>query len=236
MTFIAPHYHKAKKKSAFDFLKKDLYLVKTPGWLKKLFPGCVWDMPVKDKTLYLSFDDGPHPTITPFVLEQLKKYNAKATFFCVGNHVAKYPDIFQQVMKEGHAVGNHTFHHINGWKTTNEDYLNDIKKADAYIHSRLFRPPYGRLKRSQLSRLTRGENKMAVIMWNILAGDWDIDMEPEKCYRRMKRKISPGDIIVFHDSEKAWDRMSYTLPLLLQDFSLLGYQFRAINRLESAGN
>ena len=230
MTFIAPHYHKAKKKTAFNFLKKDRFLVKTPWWLKKLYPGCLWDMPVKENTLYLSFDDGPHPTITPFVLQQLKKYNAKATFFCIGENVARYPDIFQQLIDEGHAVGNHTFHHINGWKTTATDYMNDIKKADEYIHSPLFRPPYGRMKRSQLGLLNQEKNKMTVVMWNILAGDWVMDLKPDRCYQRVKRKISSGDIIVLHESDKSWDRMSYTLPLLLEDFTHMGYQFRAINR------
>jgi len=232
MTFIAPHYNKAKKKAVFNFLKRDRYLVKTPWWLKKLYPGCVWDMPVKGNTLYLSFDDGPHPTITPFILQELKKYNAKATFFCIGKQVSLYPDIFQQVIDDGHAVGNHTHHHMNGWKTSGTNYINDIKKADEYIHSRLFRPPYGRIKRSQLNGLKQSENKMTVVMWNILAGDWDIDLKPEKCYQRVKRKILPGDIIVFHENDKAWDRMSYTLPLLLRDFALLGYQFKAINCLE----
>ena len=219
MTFIAPHYNKAKKKTPFNFLKKDRYLVKTPWWLKKLYPGCLWDMPVKEKTLYLSFDDGPHPTITPFVLQQLKKYNAKATFFCIGENVARYPDIFQQLINEGHAVGNHTFHHINGWKSTGNEYMDDIKKADEYIHSLLFRPPYGRMKRAQLSRLKQGENKMTVVMWNILAGDWVLSLDPAICFERIKRKISEGDIIVLHESDKSWDRMSYSLPKLLEYFT-----------------
>jgi peptidoglycan/xylan/chitin deacetylase (PgdA/CDA1 family) len=229
MTFIAPHYNKAKKTAAFNFLKKDRYLVKTPGWLKKLFPGCVWDMPVKEKTLYLTFDDGPHPTITPFVLQQLKKYNAKATFFCIGENVVKYPDVFKLLIAEGHAAGNHTFHHINGWKTAANDYVDDIKKADEFIHSHLFRPPYGRIKRSQLNRLRQGEIKMNVVMWNILAGDWDATVSPEKCYQRIKNKISAGDIIVLHDSEKAWDRMSYILPRLLLDFTQSGFHFHTIS-------
>jgi peptidoglycan/xylan/chitin deacetylase (PgdA/CDA1 family) len=229
MTFIAPHYSKAKKTAVFDFLKKDRYLVKTPGWLKKLYPGCIWDMPVKEKTLYLSFDDGPHPTITPFVLQQLNKYNAKATFFCIGENVVKYPEVFQQLIDEGHATGNHSFHHINGWKTDVEDYIDDIKKADEYIHSPLFRPPYGRIKKSQLNRLNRDENKMKVIMWNILAGDWDPFLKPERCFERVKKKISEGDIIVFHDSGKAWDRMSYSLPKLLEYFSGMGFSFNKID-------
>lgn len=204
-------------------------MVKTPWWLKKLYPGCIWDMPVKEKTLYLSFDDGPHPAITPFILQQLKNYHAKATFFCIGENVIRYPDIFQQMIDEGHAVGNHTFHHINGWKTPVNDYIDDILKADEYFHSKLFRPPYGRIKRAQLRRLLDGENKKKVIMWNILAGDWDATVSPENCYQRIKNKISAGDIIVLHDSEKAWDRMSYILPRLLEDFTRSGFNFDKIH-------
>ena len=228
MTFIAPHYNKAKKKTPFNFLKKDRYLVKTPWWLKKLYPGCLWDMPVKEKTLYLSFDDGPHPTITPFVLQQLKKYNAKATFFCIGGNVARYPDIFQQLIDEGHSVANHTQRHINGWKNTIEVYLQDVNDASHFINSRLFRPPYGRMKRSQMRALLSGDNKMTIVMWNILAGDWDGTVSPEKCYTRIKNKIVAGDIIVLHDSEKAWERMSYCLTHLLKDFSEKGYRFDPI--------
>jgi peptidoglycan/xylan/chitin deacetylase (PgdA/CDA1 family) len=229
MTFIAPHYNKAKKKAAFEFLKKDRYLVKTPWWMKKLYPGCIWDMPAKEKTLYLTFDDGPHPTITPFVLQQLKNHNAKATFFCIGENVAKHPDNFQQVIDDGHAVGNHTFHHVNGWKTSDSDYLNDIKKADEYIHSSLFRPPYGRMKRTQLNKLTHGENKMQVVMWNILAGDWDPFLDPATCFERVIKKTSEGDIIVFHESEKSWERMSYSLPKLLEYYTAKGYCFSKID-------
>ena len=235
MTFIAPHYNKAKKKTAINFLKKDRYLVKTPWWLKKLYPGCVWDMPVKEKTLYLSFDDGPHPTITPFVLQQLKKFNAKATFFCIGENVARYPDVFQQVIDEGHAVGNHTYQHLNGWKTSGSDYFSDIKKAGEYINSRLFRPPYGRIKRSQLRQLTKGENKMTVVMWNILAGDWDPTVDPSICFERIKKEISDGDIIVLHESEKAWDRMSYCLPGLLEYYALKSFCFAKIDQSLSKG-
>ena len=229
MTFIAPHYKKAKKKALFHFWKRDRYLVKTPWWMKKLYPSCLWDMPVKEKTLYLSFDDGPHPTITPFVLQQLKKYNAKATFFCIGENVARYPDIYQQLIDEGHAVGNHTHQHLNGWKTSGPDYFNDIKKAGEYINSYLFRPPYGRMKKSQLRQLTGGEDKMTVVMWNILAGDWDPTIAPSLCFERIKKKISEGDIIVLHESDKAWDRMSHCLPELLRYYALKGFCFSKID-------
>ena len=204
-------------------------MVKTPWWLKKLYPGCLWDMPVKDKTLYLTFDDGPHPIITPFILGELKKYNAKATFFCIGENVARYPDIYQQLIEEGHATGNHTQQHINGWKNTTVDYLRDIKDASRFISSHLFRPPYGRMKRSQMNMLLKEENKMTIVMWNILAGDWDASVRPEKCYDRIKNRIGAGNIIVLHDSDKAWDRMSYILPRLLEDFIKSGFRFDKIS-------
>jgi peptidoglycan-N-acetylglucosamine deacetylase len=188
----------------------------------------VWEGPTKEKTLYLSFDDGPHPTITPFVLEQLKKYDAKATFFCIGDNVVKHPEVYQRLLAEGHAVGNHTQHHINGWKTDDETYLNDIKEAQQYINSNLFRPPYGRITRSQLRKLSSANYPLTTIMWNILAGDWDADLKPERCYERIKNKITEADIIVFHDSEKAWDRMSYAVPRLLKDFTEKGYRFEAL--------
>lgn len=229
MTLIAPHYQKAKKKTVFSFLKKDRYLIKTPWWLKKLYPGCLWDMPDSGKTLYLTFDDGPHPEITPFILEQLKMYNARATFFCIGENVIRNPGIYKRLIEEGHAVGNHTQHHINGWKNSTEEYLQDIKEAGKYIGSHLFRPPYGRMKRSQMKTLLKGGSKMTIVMWNILAGDWDSSVSPEKCYERIKKKITAGDIIVLHDSEKAWLRMSYILPNLLKDFSASGYSFLPIS-------
>ncbi|HWR33430.1 MAG TPA: polysaccharide deacetylase family protein [Chitinophagaceae bacterium] len=229
MTFIAPHYSKAKKSTTLNFFKKDHYLVKTPWWLKKLYPGCLWDMQVKDKTLYLTFDDGPHPTITTFILSELKKYNAKATFFCIGENVARYPDLYQKMIDDGHAVGNHTQYHVNGWNTRVEDYLRDIREARQFINSRLFRPPYGRMKREQMKQLMTGEDKMAIVMWNILAGDWDASVSPEKCYARIKNKITAGDIIVLHDSDKAWDRMSHILPRLLEDFSKSGFHFGKIS-------
>ncbi len=229
MTFVAPHYQKAKKKSAFSFLKKDRYFIKTPGWLKRLYPHCIWDMEKKEKTLYLSFDDGPHPFVTPFVLDTLKRYDAKATFFCIGENVVKYPEVYRQVLEAGHATGNHTQHHINGWKTEDNSYLADIKEAGKHISSSLFRPPYGRISRSQIKKLHQENGSVKIVMWNILAGDWDPGLAPEKCYNRIRKKISDGDIIVFHDSEKAWERMSHTLPLLMEEFSEKGYCFEAIN-------
>jgi peptidoglycan/xylan/chitin deacetylase (PgdA/CDA1 family) len=229
MTFIAPHYSKAKKKTGICFFKKDHYMIRTPWWLKKLYPGCLWDMPGSGKTLYLTFDDGPHPEITLFILEQLKRHNAKATFFCIGENVVHNPAVYQRLIEEGHAVGNHTQHHINGWKNPTANYLQDIKEAGQHIGSHLFRPPYGRMKRSQIRGLVKMDNKMTIVMWNILAGDWDGSVTPERCYDRIRKRIKAGDIIVLHDSEKAWPRMSYILPRLLEDFSASGYSFLPIS-------
>jgi peptidoglycan-N-acetylglucosamine deacetylase len=235
MTWIAPHFQKAKKNALLSFFRKDRILIRTPWWLKQLYPSCVWDIKGDEKKLYLSFDDGPHPTITPFVLDELKKHNAKATFFCIGENVQKYPELYQRYIDEGHAVGNHTQHHINGWKTEDKVYLEDIKEAGQYIQSDLFRPPYGRISRSQIRKLHQAIPGQKIVMWNILAGDWVPELAPEKCYDRMKRRISGGDIIVLHESDKAWDRMSYVLPRLLADFSAKGNSFQGIH-LEQSTN
>lgn len=216
-----------------DIFKKGLFFSTTPRWLRKFFPGAVWDIKTNEKTIYLSFDDGPHPQITPFVLAELKKYNAKATFFCIGDNVKRFPEVYRQVIDEGHAVGNHTMHHINGWKTEDETYLEDIVKAKQYIDSELFRPPYGRIKRSQLRQLSSANYHLSTIMWSVLAGDWQAALLPEKCFEQVKNNIYPGCIVVFHDSEKANERMSYALPKVLEHFSKLGYQFKTIVPIQS---
>lgn len=217
-----------QKEATNEIVNKDFYLVKTPWWVKKLYPDCVWDMPEKNKTLYLSFDDGPHPTITPFVLKLLKQYNAKASFFCIGENVAQHPDLFKQYIDEGHAVGNHTYKHVNGWKTNDEDYLYDIERTDRLMSTNLFRPPYGRITRSQIKKIRNDNAGKKIIMWNILAGDWVTTLSPDKCYTRMREKISEGDIIVLHESNKSWERMSYCLPRLLKEFTAKGYVFAPI--------
>lgn len=228
MTFIAPHYTKAKKNALIRFFQRDHFFVKTPWWLKKFYPDCVWKIKTTGKELYLSFDDGPHPVVTPFVLSLLAQYNAKATFFCIGDNVQKFPEIYRQLVNEGHTAGNHTQHHLNGWKTTNEKYLQDIFEASAYIHSDLFRPPYGRMRKSQFRVMKEKFPAMKIIMWNILAGDWVPDLRPEECWEKIRSKISPGDIVLFHDSEKAFPRLAYTLPRVLKYFSEKGYVFKAV--------
>ena len=205
-----------------------MYLVKTPFWLRALYPRLTWRLPVKEKIIYLSFDDGPHETATPFVLDTLKTYNAKATFFCIGKNVQRHPDIYTRIINEGHAVGNHTQNHLNGWKVPDEQYIADYKEAAQYISSELFRPPYGRLKRSQHKQLLTSNSQLQTIMWDVLSGDFDTTLTGEACLGYVLYHTKPGSIVVFHDSAKAWDRMRYTLPKMLEHFSREGYRFEKI--------
>ncbi len=201
------------------------YFTKTPWWLKKIFPKRVWHVDTNEKNIYLTFDDGPHPEATPFVLDELKKYDARATFFCVGKNVQTYHAVYERILDEGHSVGNHTQHHLNGYKTPNDKYLSDIREAARYIHSELFRPPFGRMRSSQ-AKMLKDHN---IVMWDVLSGDFDHSIPKEKCVKGVLSKAKNGSIIVFHDSEKAWERMSYCLPLVLEHFSSSGYAFLAIS-------
>lgn len=206
------------------------YFVKTPWWLKKIYPNRLWSMPVSDKTIYLTFDDGPHPVATPFVLDELKKYNAKATFFCIGKNVIEFPDLYKRIINEGHSIGNHTQHHLNGWKTETNKYLNDVKSASVHIKTSLFRPPYGRLRSAQAKRITNAMNNKAakVVMWDVLSGDYDEKLSKEKCLENVLDKTRNGSIIVFHDSAKAFPRLEFVLPLFLSDFTQKGFNFKAL--------
>jgi peptidoglycan/xylan/chitin deacetylase (PgdA/CDA1 family) len=204
------------------------YFVKSPFWLKNIYPNLIWDIPTQEKKLFFTFDDGPHPIITIQVLDVLKAYNAKATFFCIGNNVVKYPEIYKRIIDEGHAVGNHTFNHLNGWKSADELYLNDINKAMEYIDSNLFRPPYGRISRFQIQQLLKPKYQMKLIMWSVLSGDFDPDISAEKCLNNVLLSTKAGSIIVFHDSEKAAEKMLYALPKVLEQFSKRGFAFEKI--------
>ncbi len=205
------------------------YLVKTPWLIKKLYPGCTWKIDTTEKIIYLTFDDGPHPEVTPYVLRQLKKFNALATFFCIGSNVKKHIEFYQQIISEGHKIGNHTFDHLNGWKTNDDIFLENIAKAASIIDSDLFRPPYGRITKFQLEAL-RGERfNLTTIMWSVLSGDFDEKLSEKECYLNVVNNSGPGSIIVFHDSEKAFSKLQYALPRVLEYFSSKGYRFNSIS-------
>ncbi len=216
------------------------YTVKAPWIFKKLRPSLLWQKPADTKVLYLTFDDGPHPTATPFVLDQLKQYNAKATFFCIGKNVVEQPAIYSRILEEGHRTGNHTFNHLNGWKTDNKTYLNNILEASKYIDSNLFRPPYGRVTKFQQKIITGTKDSLQtsnfehpipnfnIIMWTVLSGDFDVQLSPQRCLQNVILNSKAGDIIVFHDSTKAWERMSFALPKVLEHFSREGYRFELL--------
>lgn len=210
------------------------YFVKTPWLLKRLYPRCTWHIPTRDKVIYLTFDDGPHPTATPFVLDLLQQYQAKATFFCIGKNVVKQPAIYRRILDEGHRTANHTHNHLNGWKVKNDQYINNILEAARHIDSNLFRPPYGRITQFQAKVLTdtatykSSDRSFRVIMWDVLSGDFDTKLSAENCSLNVINHTRPGSIIVFHDSEKAFPRMRKALPDTLQYFSEKGYRFEAI--------
>ena len=203
------------------------YLTKTPGLLKKLMPDCVWDKPSDRNVLYLTFDDGPHGGATPFVLEQLQRFQAKATFFCIGKNVEAEPELYKSILQQGHRVGNHTWNHVNGWKTPDKDYLNEILKTRDLVDSKLFRPPYGKISAFQVRTLI---NEMAyeVIMWDVLSGDFDLSIDGKKCARRVIGSARPGSIIVFHDSAKGLPRLEIALPEILAYFANQGYVFETL--------
>ncbi len=204
-----------------------MYFAKTPYLIKKCYPKRLWNNTEIDKTIYLTFDDGPHPTITPFVLEQLDKFKAKATFFCIGKNVEQEQEIYQQIINKGHTIGNHTQNHLNGFKTGNLVYLDNIKEASKHIKSNLFRPPYGRCTSAQAKYIIN-QLKMIIVMWDVLSGDFDINISPEKCTQNVLKNTKAGSIIVFHDSEKAFERLQIALPKTLEHFSKLGYNFKGL--------
>jgi peptidoglycan-N-acetylglucosamine deacetylase len=206
------------------------YFLKIPWWVRKLFPSYTWRMPATDKSLYLTFDDGPHPTITPWVLAELRKYHARATFFCIGNNVERFPDVYRQILADGHAVGNHTYSHKNGWKTPGADYLADVQRAVPLIDSGLFRPPYGRIRNAEAKKLaeTTGKENVKIVMWDVLSADFDPTLTPEACAGIVLKHAEPGSVIVFHDSEKAFPRLRHALPVVLEKFENAGFTFRKL--------
>jgi len=206
-----------------------VFPAKTPKLIQRLFPKYIWKKASLDKTLYLTFDDGPTPEITQWTLDILAQYNAKATFFCIGENVTKYPDIFKAIAKAGHVIGNHTFNHLKGWQTNTEQYINNTLKAQQVIApstNGLFRPPFGKIKRSQAKQLLSKGYK--IVMWSVLSYDWEVKVSQEKCLNNVINNASPGSIVVFHDSIKASKNMQYTLPKVLEYYSKKGYLFKSL--------
>ncbi len=222
------------------------YWIKTNSIIKKIFRNYVWDIANDENKIYLTFDDGPTPKITEWVLKQLKKHDAKATFFCIGNNIEKHPEIFEKVINEGHSIGNHTFNHQNGWKTSTEEYLENVKSCESLIlnpksnpsfselakqsynlKSAIFRPPYGKIKPLQAKKLQKIGYK--IIMWDVLSADFDTTISPEKCLENVFKNVKSGSVIVFHDSVKAFPNLEYTLPKTLEILSKRGFVFEKID-------
>lgn len=206
-----------------------MLIEQTPDFIRKLIPGAVWRLPQKEKTVYLTFDDGPIPEVTPWVLDLLKKYNIKATFFCVGDNVRKYPEVFKMVVSAGHSVGNHTFNHLQGFKVRSGKYVENVELADSYIRSSLFRPPHGHLRIRQGTKLSK---KFRFVMWDVITRDYNMKLSGEYVLNVVKRYARNGSIIVFHDSIKAEENMKYALPKAIEFLLSEGYKFEKITEEE----
>jgi peptidoglycan-N-acetylglucosamine deacetylase len=204
-----------------------MLLASVPKIVSRAFPSLIWHIPEQENIIYLTFDDGPIPETTPWLLSLLKTYDAKATFFCVGDNVKKYPYLYKRLLNEGHSVGNHTFNHIVGWKTDASEYIENINKAKKLIDSNLFRPPHGLIKNNQYQSI---KDEFKVVMWDVLSMDYDKSVSPEQCLKNVITHAKPGSIVVFHDSKKAWENLKYALPKALEYFSALGYSFAPIKQ------
>lgn len=207
-----------------------MYLVKSPLLFKWYLPNLIWHKPRTQKTVYLTFDDGPVPNVTDFVLNTLHQYNIKATFFCIGDNICKHPKVFERIKEQGHRIGNHTYNHLNGWATPDGIYVENFWQCQRLTQSNLFRPPYGRIKKSQVKKLQaeslkQGLGHLEIVMWDCLSGDFDSRISPEKCCQNVMNNVRNGSIIVFHDSLKAWERLYYTLPKILKHLNEQGYSF-----------
>lgn len=200
----------------------NFYWIKTNQIIKQIFSNFIWDIPNAENKVYLTFDDGPIPESTEWILEELRKHNAKATFFCIGDNINKHPELFKKVISNGHAIGNHTYKHLNGWKTLTRDYLANtalcqeiISKHSGVLNlkSKLFRPPYGKIKTSQSKQIRKLGYK--IIMWDVLSADFDQNLSKEACLENVITNVKSGSIIVFHDSLKAFKNLEYALPRTL---------------------
>lgn len=215
-----------------------MHFFSVPSTIQWLIPSCTWRKVGQEKVIYLTFDDGPHPEITTWVIDELKKHQIKATFFCVGDNLKKHPETAKQLLTEGHQIGNHTMHHIKGWKHKNIDYLKDIEDCDTEIRKiheqmndekaqpRLFRPPYGQIKPSQIKLLR--EKGYEIIQWSDLSCDYDKHLNCEKSLSALVKNAKPGSIVVFHDSEKAENQLKQILPSYLEAMLAEGFTFETL--------
>ena len=223
-----------------------MFIHKTNFLMRALYPNFIWRIPTEKKEIFLTFDDGPIPEITEFVLEELEKYKAKATFFCIGGNIEKYPDIFQKVVNQQHTIGNHTFNHVRGWDSGDEYYLDNFRKCEELIierclifdacgvaidnrkttiENRKFRPPFGRIKRSQAKEILKTHE---IVMWDVLTGDYDSSLSKDRVLSKALQHSGQGSIVLFHDSIKASKNMMYALPKFLEHFSEQGYIFKSL--------
>jgi peptidoglycan/xylan/chitin deacetylase (PgdA/CDA1 family) len=202
-----------------------MLIVKPPQFITNLMPRMTWGFYGELRKVFLTFDDGPTPDVTDFVLDRLNEYNAKATFFCIGRNVEHYNDLYKRILEEGHSVGNHTYSHLKGWGTRNRYYFEDIELARNLIDSDLFRPPYGRIRPGQVKRIV---NHYRIIMWNVLSIDYNRKVPCEQVYRNVVENVSSGSIVVFHDSGKARKNLFYALPRVLDELSKQGYEMVSI--------
>jgi len=207
-----------------------MYLIKSPLLLKWYYPSLTWHKSRDQKVIYLTFDDGPIPDVTDFALKTLKSFNAKATFFCIGDNIHKHPDIFEKIKNDGHRIGNHTFNHLKGWKTPDEIYTKNFQKCQEITNTNLFRPPYGKISLFQARHLRAAMKgrKPKVIMWDVLSADFDKRITKEQSLQFVILRSLPGSIVVFHDSEKASEKLYYALPKVLHHFSKKGFRFLSL--------
>jgi peptidoglycan/xylan/chitin deacetylase (PgdA/CDA1 family) len=202
-----------------------MYLPKTPNLAKKIFPKLTWQQENVENAVYLTFDDGPTPGVTSWILNQLRQYEAQATFFCLGRNVVLYPELFEEIVLQGHSVGNHTYSHINSWKSSSKQFLIDIESCERVFHSKLFRPPYGKLKPGVRSKILE---KYQIVMWDVMSYDFDEGITAKQCVDNVIQNIKAGSIIVFHDSLKAKNNLRASLPIILKHIHDCGFKMHAL--------
>ena len=207
-----------------------MFFHRTPWLVQKIYPSLTWSLPTDEKVIHLTFDDGPIPDLTEFILDTLRDYRAMGTFFCVGENLIKHQNIAQRALKEGHKLANHTFNHLDGWSIADQKYIDNIKQCENQLvelkeQSLLFRPPYGKIKRSQISKVS---SNYSVIMWDVLSGDYSKNISPDQCLKGTIKAVRKGSIVLFHDNIKAEKNMKYALPRFLDHFSNLGYAFKTL--------